>query len=280
MKKICGVYWILNKVNRKRYIGHSIDIHKRWKTHKKNLNNNKHKNRHLNASWNKYGSKAFEFSVVEECDKSLRKELEVYHIDKYNTFIDSSKGYNKTRGGDGTGIGIENHKSIPCNINGVYYESMGIASRELKVNYGCLTRRLRSSSHGFVNWCFCDSFGKIIKKEPKKKNRRRKRCFIDGIYYESKLNASKELGVDQSTVIRRINSDNPKFEKWLECDMDGNVINKKIRDLVSNNARSVIILGIRYNSLKDASINLNVSVSLIHKRVNSPKEIWVDWCYD
>ena len=49
-----GIYKIENKVNGKVYIGQSVNIKKRWKQHKYELNSNNHVNKHLQASWNKY----------------------------------------------------------------------------------------------------------------------------------------------------------------------------------------------------------------------------------
>ena len=39
---ISGVYMIFNTKNKKVYIGQSVDIYKRWKSHKDNLKKNKH----------------------------------------------------------------------------------------------------------------------------------------------------------------------------------------------------------------------------------------------
>jgi group I intron endonuclease len=64
---ITGIYIIRNTVNNKVYVGSATDIRKRWRDHKWHLNHNKHHNSHLQASWNKYGINAFEFSVIFEC---------------------------------------------------------------------------------------------------------------------------------------------------------------------------------------------------------------------
>lgn len=70
------IYQILNLVNAKFYIGHSIDYNVRWWEHTRKLKVNKHDNFHLQAAWNKYGEKAFEFIVIElvEFDKILERE--------------------------------------------------------------------------------------------------------------------------------------------------------------------------------------------------------------
>lgn len=59
------VYWIRNRTNGKFYVGSTTQRYVRWRTHKKKLRAGTHHCRHLQAAWNKYGEKAFEFSVVE-----------------------------------------------------------------------------------------------------------------------------------------------------------------------------------------------------------------------
>lgn len=67
-----GIYQILNKNNEKRYIGSTSEsFKKRFNLHKHHLRNNKHKNSHLQYSWNKYGEDAFEFSILEICSDKL-----------------------------------------------------------------------------------------------------------------------------------------------------------------------------------------------------------------
>ena len=62
-----GVYKIENKTNHKVYVGSTVNLYHRMYEHSYTLENNIHKNKHLQASWNKYGKDAFEFS---ECWQS------------------------------------------------------------------------------------------------------------------------------------------------------------------------------------------------------------------
>jgi len=94
MKKISGIYSVVNILNNKKYIGCSISIQTRWKTHKKLLNNNKHPNQHLQGAWNKYGKENFLFSIIEICDKSLFVERETFWIEFYSS-INEKFGYNQ-----------------------------------------------------------------------------------------------------------------------------------------------------------------------------------------
>lgn len=79
-----GIYSIINKINNKLYIGSTSDsFRKRWNLHKHHLRNNKHKNSHLQYSWNKNGENNFEFIILEICDDKLKVlEIEQKYIDK------------------------------------------------------------------------------------------------------------------------------------------------------------------------------------------------------
>lgn len=74
--KTCGVYEILNVTTTKRYIGSSVDIGTRWKTHMRSLQKGIHHCIHLQRAWDKYGSAAFTFRVVLECTSDERCSLE------------------------------------------------------------------------------------------------------------------------------------------------------------------------------------------------------------
>lgn len=96
--QICGIYQIENIINKKKYIGQSYDIHKRWKDHKSLLNRNKHHNHHLQNAWNKYGEKNFTFTIVEQCAPNKKNQKEQYWIKTKNTY---NQGYNLDKGGKG-----------------------------------------------------------------------------------------------------------------------------------------------------------------------------------
>lgn len=100
-KMTSGIYYIVNTVNNKRYIGSSTNIKQRWSMHKSTLNRGIHRNVFLQRSWYKYGPDAFEFRLVEVVINPadlIGREQE--HIDlcpweeSYNirTIADSNRG--------------------------------------------------------------------------------------------------------------------------------------------------------------------------------------------
>ena len=100
VKKVCGIYKVTNKVNGKVYIGQSVDIGRRWRTHM-----TAEDDIYFHKAIQKYGVENFEWEVIEQCKKKDLDEREIYWIEYYDSF---NKGYNRTKGGDGMRTGKDN----------------------------------------------------------------------------------------------------------------------------------------------------------------------------
>jgi len=85
-----GIYVIINSINTKIYIGSSINVEKRIKRHIYELMNNKHPNKYLQRSVNKYGINSFIFKILEKCQKEDLLTIEQTFLDllqpEYNIF--------------------------------------------------------------------------------------------------------------------------------------------------------------------------------------------------
>ncbi|WP_191089440.1 GIY-YIG nuclease family protein [Paenibacillus spiritus] len=97
---VSGIYAIvrvgeLELKREKIYIGSSINVAVRWRTHKAALNSNRHRNNHLQYAWNKYGEQKFHIELLEIVENKnelmYRENLWIYAL---NTG-DSDRGYNK-----------------------------------------------------------------------------------------------------------------------------------------------------------------------------------------
>ena len=76
-----GIYKITNTINNKCYIGSAVNFNKRFSAHKNLLNKNKHTNKHLQASYNLYGSDCFKYDILCFCSKEDLICFEQKYID-------------------------------------------------------------------------------------------------------------------------------------------------------------------------------------------------------
>jgi group I intron endonuclease len=93
------IYLVTNKINGLKYIGQTIKtLEERKNQHIKNaLRGSKY---HFHRAIKKYGPDNFEWEVLEGVvSVDDLNYLEIYYIEKYNTFI--GEGYNSTKGGHG-----------------------------------------------------------------------------------------------------------------------------------------------------------------------------------
>lgn len=97
---ICYIYKITNLVNDKKYIGlTTISVESRWRWHIIDSKKKSNK-RPLYSAMRKYGIEKFTIECIEECFLKEVQSRERYWIKYYNTFLDKSKGYNCTIGGE------------------------------------------------------------------------------------------------------------------------------------------------------------------------------------
>lgn len=72
----CGIYAIVNKETGHAYIGESVDMLGRWRSHYQELERGRHSNKALLKDWHKYGEEAFEFKVIELYPANFLIDLE------------------------------------------------------------------------------------------------------------------------------------------------------------------------------------------------------------
>ena len=102
-----GVYWIYRKPGHV-YVGSAVDIGRRWRDHRRQLDTGKHENPRLRNAWNKHGSAAFQWAILETVPREEGEGTQVYRarlLGVEQWFIDATgaaagSGYNvcKTAG--------------------------------------------------------------------------------------------------------------------------------------------------------------------------------------
>ena len=92
-----GIYKITNQITGQSYIGQSVDIERRWRTHRQTIKREEVCSP-LYIAFREYGLDNFIFEVLAECSLSELNSLEKYYIELYDSY---NKGYNQTTGGAG-----------------------------------------------------------------------------------------------------------------------------------------------------------------------------------
>lgn len=104
-----GIYQIRNIENNKIYIGSSVDIEQRFRTHRNNLDKNKHGNYKLQGDWNSYGDENFKFEVLETNNMATRDEISALEQKYIDVLKPHENGYNILH--KVTGVSLK-HKKI------------------------------------------------------------------------------------------------------------------------------------------------------------------------
>lgn len=100
------IYGILNKVNNKIYVGKSIRVNARFKSHFNSFKRKEKINEHLMRAFEKHGTENFEFIILEIIGADKINVRERHWIKHYKSF-NKNFGYNKTMGGDGGNLTTE-----------------------------------------------------------------------------------------------------------------------------------------------------------------------------
>ena len=184
-----GVYCIRNIENNKVYIGQSIDIKRRWRKHKSELNRNVHNNKHLQSAWNKYGKDAFEFNVLIECTEDKLDSYETEYIRLYHA-TDRQYGYCDMDGGQKYRHHSEETKRKCGEKNIGRHLSQEIIDNLRKINTG----RPLSEEHKRK----ISESNKGRKKPHLGNNNKKIRCKNTGDVFESILKAAEWCGLKNS----------------------------------------------------------------------------------
>jgi group I intron endonuclease len=88
-----GIYAIRNAINGKFYVGSSVCMAERIRTHKRMLEKGSHHSQKLQRAWAKYGESAFEFLILESVRAEDLLLREQYWIDFHRSATDAG-GYN------------------------------------------------------------------------------------------------------------------------------------------------------------------------------------------
>lgn len=153
-----GIYCIINSITGKIYIGSSKNISQRIRGHLKDLKANKHRNLHLQNSYNLYGSNSFYFCCVETCCNDILIEKEQFWMNKSQCY-DRKFGYNIIPKSDRREFSDEHKLRLSKSHIGNKHTKESIE----KIRYHSLIRKYPSFSKPVLQF---DKFGKFIQEYP------------------------------------------------------------------------------------------------------------------
>ena len=95
MATITGIYCIQHSTSGKMYVGQAVDVKRRWAAHKRR---SKKGASAIADAIKVFGADAFDFTILEECDRAVLNEREVFWIAELAAMVPT--GYNLTSGGN------------------------------------------------------------------------------------------------------------------------------------------------------------------------------------
>jgi group I intron endonuclease len=91
LKSEPGVYMIRLLLDKRAYVGSSVNVRKRVQNHVSALRRGKHHSDHLQRAWDKYGEDYFEFFAVGYYPRPELLEQEQYWLDTYTCAFNASR---------------------------------------------------------------------------------------------------------------------------------------------------------------------------------------------
>ena len=198
----------------KKYIGQTIDEKRRKKKH---LIESRKKDLKFYRAVKKYGWENFTYGIIGEFEESILDDMEVYYIEKFNTF---KRGYNSTAGGGGLRGYIFSQESkelisksqlgVPKN-HGINV-SLGLSGRKLSKNHiENIQKTQREKNIGIYKMSF-DELSAAGKKGgriggvkgAKKQHKQKWKCLVTG-FISTPCGLSsyqKARGIDKSMRVR------------------------------------------------------------------------------
>ena len=134
-----GIYKFTNKINKKVYIGKADNLEERFKSHKRNYNNDKLQdyNTKFYRALRKYGFEGFDYEILESnkyWTEDILNQKEIEYISKYRAAEDEY-GYNIQKGGLNTAVPRKLNEKQVLEIKSKLITS-GLTMQQIAKEYG------------------------------------------------------------------------------------------------------------------------------------------------
>jgi len=188
-KRKTGIYRIRNLLTDDIYVGSaSLSFHARYRCHLTTLNKSKHRNKHLQRAWDKYGGNNFVFELLEYCSPEKCIEKEQFYLDALNPKYNINRRAENCRG---IKHSLEFRKKISDRMKGTIPWNKG-----RKFNEQTRTKMSESRKAGFKR-------GTVVSwNKGKKVDSPRQIIRNDGKVYPNVTIAARDLKVKENTVVK------------------------------------------------------------------------------
>lgn len=277
-----GIYYIINRINNKKYIGSSKNIENRFRIHKRQLKNSTHHNIILQRSYHKHGLENFEFCIIEETSALLDREQ--FHIDLHQ----QKQLYNigSVGGGDNT----SNHPNIDIIKMKMSKASKKMWDSRTKEERDILIRSGKQNSNYGNKWNkeTREKVSNIVKQRYKDNPE-----LLEKISKNSTMqwrNMSAEDKIEFKEKCRQRMLTNNPFKGKKHDSETLSILSEKGKERFSTttpkeryerNPQTVLVTvcGELYYGLSEAGRRLGISPALMLYRLKSKSEKWKDYQY-
>ena len=252
-KAIIGVYKIFNSKSGRYYIGYSVNIEKRFKTHKYKLSNNCHDNIFLQRAYNADGEGCFNYEILHQCEtEEEAKEVELSYLQDlsirdtiYNLNFNNS-------GGD-----LLSHHPDKDAIR----EKIKDSQKETMLKMTSEERKLKYGKKGEKNGMFGKTHTEQVKNKLSKIHK--------GNTYRKGILLSNETKQKMSEFAKtRTGEKNPFYGKHHSQETIEKIKQKSLGRLPPNTIK-ININDIEYESISEAARQLNMAAPTVLWRLKS-----------
>lgn len=245
------IYKITNLINGKLYIGQAKNIQNRWYEHCLECTYN-NENQYLYNAMRKYGINNFKIEPIEGPIENYN-EREIYWIAYYNTYLDKTKGYNMTPGGENPPI-IKGEDSCLAtysnetilNIQQALKDNI-LSYEEISKKYDISINYLSFINRGITRYNSSFTYPLRVNGNEKKDTQTINKIIYCLLYTTNSIEEiARELEIDSNTIY--------KVNKGLHSYCDTN-INYPIREPYAR--ISTYLLNNIYNDLLDNKLKLS-----------------------
>ena len=153
-------------------------------------------------------------------------------------------------------------------INNVIYDSITEAAVAVGVTPTCANWRLNSKIKEWKDWFYVKSGPKVLELS---KVGKPKRICVEGVIYDSFLEAAKVFKISESAVKGRVLSNNELFKNWNYFGVKPKVIVKKPTGML------VSVNGITYGSIREAANANGLNYSTVKRSLRMKLPTYDHW---